>query len=142
MGYSGPYATGLFGPSGMAFGPRSGEFVVRSTAAACSIPGNVARAIRGRTSVRMAVRRMTAGAPGTTRSSRPIRPGKALGDLRRARAVTQVELARRLAVSQATVSKFEKSNPAVSTVKRYVEALGGRLEMTAVFDDGRLVLEY
>jgi len=56
--------------------------------------------------------------------------------------VTQVELARRLAVSQATVSKFEKSNPAVSTVKRYVEALGGRLEMTAVFDDGRLVLEY
>ena len=57
--------------------------------------------------------------------------------------MTQVELARRLAVSQATVSKFEKSNPAVSTVKRYVEALGGRLEMTAVFDDDeRMVLEY
>ena len=59
-----------------------------------------------------------------------------------AREITQVELARRLAVSQATVSKFEKSNPTVSTVKRYVEALGGRLEMAAVFDDGRMLLEY
>jgi predicted transcriptional regulator len=55
--------------------------------------------------------------------------------------VTQVELARRLEVSQATVSKFEKSNPAVSTVRRYVEALGGRLEMTAVFDDSRMIIE-
>lgn len=66
----------------------------------------------------------------------------ALGDLRRSRAVTQVQLARKLAVSQATVSKFEKSNPAVSTVRRYVEALGGELEITAVFDDDRVLLDY
>lgn len=66
----------------------------------------------------------------------------ALGDLRRSREVTQVQLARRLAVSQATVSKFEKSNPAVSTVRRYVEALGGHLELTAVFDDDIVLLDF
>ena len=66
----------------------------------------------------------------------------ALGELRRSREVTQVQLARGLAVSQATVSKFEKSNPAVSTVRRYVEALGGQLEITAVFDDDRVLLDY
>lgn len=66
----------------------------------------------------------------------------ALGELRRSREVTQVQLARRLAVSQATVSKFEKSNPAVSTVRRYVEALGGQLEITAVFGDDRVLLDY
>lgn len=67
---------------------------------------------------------------------------RALGDLRRSLDVTQVQLARRLAVSQATVSKFEKSNPVVSTVRRYVEALGGRLEVIAVFDDDRVLLDY
>ena len=66
----------------------------------------------------------------------------ALGELRRSSEVTQVQLARKLAVSQATVSKFEKSNPAVSTVRRYVEALGGQLEITAVFDDDRVLLDY
>jgi DNA-binding XRE family transcriptional regulator len=66
----------------------------------------------------------------------------ALGEVRRSRSVTQVELAKRLDVAQATVSKFEKSNPAVSTVRRYVEALGGHLQMIAVFDDGELVLDY
>lgn len=92
--------------------------------------------------MRTAVRRSSDGASAGGQVRQGTRPGKALGDLRRAREITQVELARRLAVSQATVSKFEKSNPAVSTVKRYVEALGGRLEMTAVFDDGRMVLDY
>lgn len=64
-----------------------------------------------------------------------------LGELRRSRAVTQVELAQRLEVAQATVSKFEKSSPAVSTVRRYVEALGGRLELVAVFDDDQILLD-
>lgn len=67
--------------------------------------------------------------------------GRSLGELRRSREITQVELARRLSVTQATVSKFEKSNPAVSTVRRYVEALGGKLEISAVFDDGRALLD-
>lgn len=65
-----------------------------------------------------------------------------LGEVRRAREITQVEVAQRLEVAQATVSKFEKSNPAVSTVRRYVEALGGQLEVVAVFDDDRVLLDY
>lgn len=77
-----------------------------------------------------------------TQSRMRARPGRALGQLRRSRDVTQVELARRLDVSQATVSKFEKSNPAVTTVIRYIEALGGKLELAAVFDDERIVIEY
>ncbi len=65
----------------------------------------------------------------------------ALGAVRKSRAVTQVELGERLEVAQATVSKFEKSNPAVSTLRRYVEALGGQLQLVAVFDDDRMVLD-
>ena len=68
-------------------------------------------------------------------------PFRALGDLRRSREVTQVQLAHRLAVSQATVSKFERSNPSIATVRRYVEALGGHLVITAVFDDDQVVLD-
>lgn len=90
----------------------------------------------------------TADVPTTYGNGRRIMPrsnresARPLGELRRSREMTQVQLARRLAVSQATVSKFEKSNPAVSTVKRYVEALGGQLEITAVFDDDRVLLDY
>lgn len=90
----------------------------------------------------------TATAPSTYGNGRRIMPRStresacALGDLRRSREVTQVQLARKLAVSQATVSKFEKSSPAVSTVRRYVEALGGHLEIIAVFDDDRVLLDY
>jgi len=65
----------------------------------------------------------------------------ALGAVRKSRAVTQVELAERLEVAQATVSKFEKGNPAVSTLRRYVVALGGQLQLVAVFDDDRMVLD-
>lgn len=89
----------------------------------------------------------TATAPLTYGNGRRITPRShrdsacALGELRRSLDVTQVQLASRLAVSQATVSKFEKSNPAVSTVRRYVEALGGRLEVVAVFDDDRVLLD-
>lgn len=75
------------------------------------------------------------------RTTRTEPEAYALGDVRRARDVTQVELAGRLAVAQATVSKFEKSNPAVSTLRRYVEALGGHLELVAVFDDDQMVLD-
>lgn len=74
--------------------------------------------------------------------SKPTEPqAYALGEVRRARDVTQVELAERLEVAQATVSKFEKSNPGVSTLRRYVEALGGQLQLVAVFDDDHMLLD-
>lgn len=59
-----------------------------------------------------------------------------LTELRASRGVTQVELAERLGVRQASVSQLEHRDEIyVSTLRQYVEALGGRLEVAAVFDD-------
>ncbi len=61
-----------------------------------------------------------------------------LGELRKARTVTQQELARLMATTQPNVSRIEKGREMeLSTLRSYVEALGGRLEVTAVFDDER-----
>jgi predicted transcriptional regulator len=66
--------------------------------------------------------------------------GMPLAELRRFADLTQVELAHRLLVTQPSVSEIEHSeSPAVPTVRRYVEALGAHLELTAVFDDGRRI---
>jgi len=66
--------------------------------------------------------------------------GLPLAELRRLNDTTQVELARRLAVTQPSVSDVERNaNASIPAVRRYVEALGAHLELTAVFDDGRRV---
>lgn len=60
----------------------------------------------------------------------------ALVDLREQRGITQVELADTLDVSQPNVSKLERqADPKLSTLSNYVEALGGHLELKAVFPD-------
>lgn len=65
-----------------------------------------------------------------------------LAELRKAREVTQVEIAGLLARGQSTVSALEHSeDPKLSTLREYVEALGGRLEIAAVFDDERFELK-
>ncbi len=52
--------------------------------------------------------------------------------LREHKQVTQHELAAALGVSQGNVSRIEhQDDPQVSTVRRFVEALGGRLVMQA-----------
>ena len=57
-------------------------------------------------------------------------------ELRRARELSQTELAQRLNITQSAVSKFEHADDfRVSTLRDYVEALGGRLELRAQFDD-------
>ena len=59
-----------------------------------------------------------------------------LEELRRARQMTQVELAQTLGVNQGEVSKIEhRTDVYLSTLASYVEALGGRLEIRAVFPD-------
>ena len=59
-----------------------------------------------------------------------------LRDLRRALARTQVHLARELGVKQETVSRLEKrSDMLLSTLRGYVEAMGGQLELLATFPD-------
>ncbi len=59
-----------------------------------------------------------------------------LFELRHREAVSQVELAGRLDVSQGAISKFEHADDVrVSTLRNYLEALGARLELVAVFDE-------
>ncbi len=64
-----------------------------------------------------------------------------LHELRKARTVSQQELARKLAVGQPAVAKLERrSDMYVSNLRRYVEALGGTLEIAARFPDGRVAI--
>lgn len=59
-----------------------------------------------------------------------------LADLRRSRGLTQAELARLLGVSQPNVSKLEHGGEVqLSTLGDYIAALGGKLEVRAVFED-------
>ena len=60
-----------------------------------------------------------------------------LDQLRRAaQQMTQLQLAGILEVNQGEVSKIEhRSDVCVSTLAEYIEALGGRLEIRAVFQD-------
>ena len=59
-----------------------------------------------------------------------------LEEVRRARQMTQVALAQTLGVNQGEVSKIEhRTDVYLSTLAGYVEALGGRLEIRAVFPD-------
>jgi DNA-binding XRE family transcriptional regulator len=65
-----------------------------------------------------------------------LRAGLRLGELRQQRNQTQVKLAQALNTSQANVSRMERTgNPYLETLADYVDALGGRLEITAVFED-------
>lgn len=60
--------------------------------------------------------------------------------LREARHLTQATLAKTLEVSQSEVSKIERRTDVyVSTLGSYVKAMGGKLEISAVFPDGGVV---
>ena len=64
-----------------------------------------------------------------------------LKELRRHRKLTQTELARRLDRAQASVSAMEAAaDNLVSTLRMAVEGMGGRLEVTALFDDESIPL--
>ena len=60
----------------------------------------------------------------------------ALHELRQAREKSQVELARDLHVNQPAIAKLERrADMYVSNLRRYIEALGGQLEITARFPE-------
>jgi hypothetical protein len=64
-----------------------------------------------------------------------------LSELRRDLKVTQVDAARSAVMTQSELSRLEnRSDHRISTLRRYVEALGGRLEVTAVFGGRRVKL--
>jgi DNA-binding XRE family transcriptional regulator len=60
-----------------------------------------------------------------------------LEQLRSARNLTQTNLAHVLGVNQSAISKIEKrTDMYLSTLRSYVEAMGGSLEIQAVFPEG------
>lgn len=60
-----------------------------------------------------------------------------LQELRNARKLTQEKLAESLNVNQAAVSKLERrADMYVSTLREFVRAMGGELEITARFPEG------
>jgi transcriptional regulator with XRE-family HTH domain len=63
-----------------------------------------------------------------------------LHEIRRARSLTQVQLAEEMQASQGEISAIEKrTDHYVSTLRRYVSAMGGELEIVARFPDGSVV---
>ncbi len=61
--------------------------------------------------------------------------------LREAAGLTQEEMAQRVAITQSQLSKLERrEDHRISTVRRYVAALGGELEIVAVVDGKRILL--
>jgi transcriptional regulator with XRE-family HTH domain len=67
-----------------------------------------------------------------------------LAELRHALDLTQAAVADRLEVSQENVSQIERAETSVrlSTLNRYVEALGGKLEISARFPKQTVALKF
>jgi DNA-binding XRE family transcriptional regulator len=65
----------------------------------------------------------------------------ALHELRQALRRSQEDLAQTLEVQQPAIAKLERrADMYVSNLRRYVEALGGTLEITARFPDGEVTI--
>lgn len=65
-----------------------------------------------------------------------------LQQLREARKLTQESLSKTLGVRQATISKLEhRTDMYISTLASFIRAMGGELEIRAVFPDGIAVID-
>jgi predicted XRE-type DNA-binding protein len=62
-----------------------------------------------------------------------------LSEIRAARELTQEHLAKVLRVKQASISKLERrADMYISTLRNFVRAMGGELEITARFPEGEI----
>lgn len=60
-----------------------------------------------------------------------------LDEIRKARKISQKQVAEHMGISQGRVSMIEsKSNLEIKTLENYAAACGGRLKMSIEFDDG------
>ena len=76
-----------------------------------------------------------------TTYKRALLDALALAELRVQRGVTQQDVAGKLGVTQANISRIEHEEDLyLSTLRSYVAALGGELEVNAVFADGKVAL--
>jgi transcriptional regulator with XRE-family HTH domain len=63
----------------------------------------------------------------------------ALAELREAQDLTQVQLAEKLGIDQGAISKIERrTDMYLSTLRNVIQAMGGQLELTALFPTGRV----
>ena len=62
-----------------------------------------------------------------------------LQELRQARALSQEQIAKTLSIRQASVSKLERrTDMYISTLRSYIKAMGGNLEIVAQFPEGEV----
>jgi len=75
------------------------------------------------------------------RAAQLIAEEMTLRELRHARKLTQVRIAKTLGITQDSVSRLEKrSDLLLSTLRKTVEAMGGNLSLVAEFPDRRPVV--
>lgn len=66
-----------------------------------------------------------------------------LHQLREMAAISQVEMAKRLKTAQGAISRLERRpDVKLSTLRDYVRAIGGELEVRAIFKDRAIVLSH
>lgn len=64
-----------------------------------------------------------------------------MNELRHARQMSQERLAEALGTKQASISKLEhRTDMYISTIRSYIEAMGGQLKIVAHFPDGDVVI--
>ena len=63
-----------------------------------------------------------------------------LQEIRKHRHVTQEDMAKLLGIKQENVSRMERrEDMRLSTLKEYIEALGGTIQVSAVFPDNQVI---
>ena len=79
------------------------------------------------------------GGQALERARQELREELSLAELRKARSFTQTQLAQALDTTQPGVSRIEhQTDLYLSTLRGFVEALGGELEVCAHFPDARI----
>lgn len=64
-----------------------------------------------------------------------------LKQLREMCALTEEQLARKMSISQSAISRIEsRKDLKISTIHRYINALGGRLEINVITEYGKITL--
>jgi len=72
---------------------------------------------------------------------RTLQKEMALSELRQARAQSQADLAKRLKVNQPAIAKMEhRTDMYVSNLRRFIEGMGGTLEIVAHFPEGSVTI--
>jgi len=65
-----------------------------------------------------------------------------LAELRQARRFTQQQIAETMNIKQASVSKMEsQTDMYISTIRKFIEAMGGELEIVAKFPEGSVKVD-